>query len=167
MSRLSVKIMLVFGILFVSLTSCSYYSFKGSLPPHLKTVAIPLFENRTSEFGIAENMTDFIIDVFTRDGSLQIADENSADVLIKGVIVSVRDQAASFDAQETVGESRVYITVNVECTDQVKRQEMWTQRFSKFGEYDPSEGPSGRDDAYQIAYDEIGKVILNNTVENW
>ena len=153
------------GMFFV--LSCAYYSLKGSLPPHLNTVAVPLFDNRTPEFGITETLTDAVIEEFIRDGSLKIADRSAADVLITGSIVSVNDRAGAFDQQEAVQDIKVYVTVRVECTDQVKRQTMWDERITQFGSYDPAEGPGGRNDAYEQAFEKISQEILNKTVSNW
>lgn len=154
-------------ILLLLFTNCGFYSLKGSLPPHLKTVAIPLFENRTAEFGISEELTDYVIDEFTRDGSLKIADRSSSDVLVEGTIVTISDRAGAFDTQEQVQDIKVYFTVRVECTDLVKRQTMWEERITQFGSYDPAEGPAGRSVAYQEAFEKIGQEILNKTVSNW
>ena len=154
--RFAFNSLILFGILFV--VHCGYYSLKGSLPPHLKTVAIPLFDNQTSEFGISETLTDMAIDEFVRDGSLKIADRGAADVLLKGKIVSISDRAGAYDQQDTV---------QVECTDQVKRQIMWDERITQFGSYDPAEGPDGRTLAYEQAFEKISQEMLNKTVSNW
>ncbi|MDZ7722480.1 MAG: LptE family protein [candidate division KSB1 bacterium] len=106
--------------------SCSYYSVKGSLPAHLKTVAIPLLENNTAEFGVVEELTDALITEFTRDGSLRITNPEAADVLIRGTITNINERAGAFDQNETVEDIKIYFTVNVTCTDQVKHQEMWS-----------------------------------------
>jgi len=163
--RIAFNILILFGILFVP--GCSYYSLKGSLPPHLKTVAIPLFENQTAEFGITESFTDVVIDEFVRDGSLKIAERSTADVLVQGIITSISDRAGAYDQQEVVQDIKVYITVRVECTDQVKRQTMWSERITQFGTYDPAEGPDGRTSAYEEAYEKLSQEILNKTVSNW
>ena len=147
--------------------SCGFYSLKGSLPPHLNTVAVPLFDNRTAEFGITETLTDAVTDEFVRDGSLKLSDQTNADVVINGTIVSINDRAGAFDQQETVQDVNVYISVRVEVFDQVKRQNMWDERITEFGTYDPSLGPSGRQDAYAEAFDKISQEILNKTVSNW
>ncbi|MBN1480441.1 hypothetical protein EH223_20500 [candidate division KSB1 bacterium] len=164
-NKLSFTHLSFFGMLFV--LSCGYYSLKGSLPPHLKTVAIPLFDNRTAEFGIAETLTDVVIDEFIRDGSLKIADRGAADVLILGTIVSVSDRAGAFDQDETVQDIKIYMSVRIECTDEVKRQQMWEERITQFGSYDPAEGPDGRINAYEEAFEKISQEILNKTVSNW
>lgn len=147
--------------------SCGYYSLKGSLAPHLNTVAVPLFDNRTPEFGITETLTDAVTQEFVRDGSLKLTDQGNADVLVEGAIVSISDRAGAFDQQETVENINVYISVRVVVTDQVKNQTMWDERITQFGTYDPTLGPSGRQDAYDEAFDKISQEILNKTVSNW
>lgn len=166
-SRRAAGVVIFFGTIFVLTIHCGFYSLKGSLPPHLKTVAIPLFENQTSEFGITETLTDAVTNEFVRDGSLKIADRTDADVLIESTITSVSDRAGAFSQDETVQDINVYISVSVKVTDQAKRTPMWSERITQFGTYDPSAGPDGRQQAYEEAFEKISQEILNKTVSNW
>jgi len=146
---------------------CGLYSFSGSLPPHLKTVAVPLFDNKTAEFAIAEDLTDQVIKEFTRDNSLKISDRSSADVLVEGAVLSLEDRAGAFDASEQVEDYKVYLTVQVLCTDQAKRIKMWEERITQWGSYDPNVGPDGRKDGIADAMNKISQEILNKTVAGW
>ncbi len=146
---------------------CGLYSFSGSLPPHLKTVAIPLFDNRTAEFAIAEDITDAITKEFNRDNSLKIAERNAADVLIEGSVISLDDRAGAFDASEEVKDFKVYVTVQVKCTDQTKRLTMWEERVTQWGEYDPGAGPDARKDGIAAAITKMSQEVLNKTVAAW
>ena len=56
---------------------CFRYSFSGAVPSHLKTIAVPLLDNQTAEFGIAERITDQLISEFQRDNTFKIADPAS------------------------------------------------------------------------------------------
>ena len=58
----TVLILIIFVIM-----SCGFYSMAGSIPPHIKSIAIPLVNNQTAEFGIAENITDNIIEVLDEE----------------------------------------------------------------------------------------------------
>lgn len=148
-------------------SACGVYSVKGSMAPHLKTVAVPLFENRTAEFRVAEDLTDTIISAFTRDNSLKIAERSAADVLIEGSIIQIDDRAGAFDQNETVADLKVYLSVQIQCTDQVKREVLWQARLTHFGSYDPSMGPEGRSEAIAEAMQKVSEEILNKTVANW
>ena len=87
---------------------CGYYSFSGSsLPSHIHTVAVPMFENKTSEFGVREDITDAIIKRFTQDNSLKVTDRRSADSMVSGTIVNIREQAGAYNTEEKVSEIRV------------------------------------------------------------
>ena len=158
------RILLLYCIIVLN---CGIYSFSGSLAPHLKTVAVPLFDNRTVEFGIAEDMTDTVIEEFTRDNTLKIADRSTADILIDATILRVDDRAGAFDANEMVQDVKIYVSVNVKCTDQVKDQVLWEERITQWGGYDPSGGPDARLDGIAEAIDKISKDILNKTVSGW
>ncbi len=147
--------------------SCGFYSFSGSLAPHLKTVAIPLFDNRTAEFNIAEDMTDAVIAAFNRDNSLKLAERGNADLLIEGNIVQIDDRAGAFDQSETVEDMKVYVTVQLKCTDQSRREVMWQERLTHFGAYDPAQGPEGRREGMMEAIDKLSQDVLNKTVANW
>jgi len=146
---------------------CGLYSFSGSLPPHLKTVAVPLFENRTAEFAIAEDLTDAVLREFTRDNSLKIGERGSADVLVEGAVLSLEDRAGAFDAAEQVEDFKVYLTVQVLCTDQTKRLKFWEERITQWGSFDPNLGPDSRKDGLSEAMAKISQEILNKTVAGW
>jgi hypothetical protein len=151
------------GLLF----RCGIYSFSGSLAPHLKTVAVPLFDNRTVEYGIAEDLTDTVINEFTQDNSLKISERGDADVLIEGSIVRVEDRAGAFNSEEQVQDIKIYVTAKVKATDQVKKTVLWDERLTQWGTFDPSGGPDARTDAIHEALDKISKEILNKTVSGW
>ncbi len=151
----------------ITVMHCGFYSFSGSLPPHLNTVAIPLFDNRTAEFGVAEEMTDTLIDEFTRDGSLKISERGSSDVLVEGSIIRIDDRAGAYTQSEEVEDLKIYVTVKIKCTDQVKRQVMWEERLTQFGTYDPAEGADGRLTAITEAIEKTSEEILNKTVSGW
>ena len=65
---------------------CAFYSMSGSIPPHIKSISIPLIENETAEFGIAEEITNGIQKKFNDEGILKLIDKN-ADSILKGSIL--------------------------------------------------------------------------------
>ena len=77
------KIILVFAFLAIS---CGFYSLAGSIPPHIKSISIPLVENQTSDFGLSENLTDQIILQFNESGILSIQNADEAHSILKGTI---------------------------------------------------------------------------------
>lgn len=143
--------------------SCGVYSFSGStLPPHIKTVGIPLFEDRTTEFGIDQLLTDALIKAVTDDNTLKMANPRESDAVISGSITSVKDQTGQYDASETASDYRVYISVKVRFEDIRKRKLLWEDAISQWGAYE-----NNRDDGIEEALEKISTEILNRSVSGW
>ena len=67
--------------------ACAYTTSTALLPSHLKTVAIPVFENATTEYTLEQEVTDAVIAHFVADNHLKVVDERSANSVIKGKII--------------------------------------------------------------------------------
>ena len=160
-------IFLLIGLALI-LHTCGPYSLSGSsVPPHIKTVAIPLFEDQTSEFQIKEKLTDAVIEEITRDNTLKIATEAQADAIVYGKIVSISDQASTYDENEQVETYRVYISINVEVKDIKQAKTMWKEPIRQWGEYSIDPTTDARQAGIEVAIKKIAEDILNKTVSGW
>ncbi|MDZ7312506.1 MAG: LPS assembly lipoprotein LptE [candidate division KSB1 bacterium] len=144
---------------------CGHYSFSGSTAPHLKTIAVPVFEDRTAEFGIKEKLTNTIIQEFTRDNTLKIADRRAADSILQGTLLRVEERAGVYNPQETVQQIRIYLTVQMKYEDLKKRKTVWEGELTQFGAYAP--GSTNRQAAIDEAIRKIATEVLNKTVSGW
>ncbi len=152
----------------MTLSGCGIYTFSGNVPGHLKTLAIPDFENQTAEYGIEDQLTDEVISVFRNDNTLSIRSEEEADCVIRGVIVTITDRPSTFSPDETVQEYRITLGVAVEFYDKVQDKVVWEERLSNFGVY-PFTGGAGasRDEGIEEAIEKLAEDILNKTVSGW
>src|SRR5215510_11536148 len=85
----------IISILIVATCTLGCYSFRGgSVPSHLKTVAVPLFDDQSgsAEPGLREKFTNKLIDRFRQDNSLQVTDKTRSDSAVEGVIISLIDK---------------------------------------------------------------------------
>jgi hypothetical protein len=150
----------------IIIAGCSY-SFKGSLPSHIKTVAVPLFDDNTAYPGIREDLTNGLIDEFIADNSLKIAPESQADLIISGVITSIRQRASMLAGGETVQEYQVYVNVRVKCEDLRNNKVLWEKTIGQYGTMGASATQDERDLAIGVAVEKITNDILNNTLGYW
>lgn len=144
------------------------YSFSGaSVPPHLKTVAIPFAEDRSgsAEPGLPELLTQNLTQKFIDDNNLQITDKSSADAVLLCAIVSLSDVPAIVAAGDNVALRRITITVQVTFKDLVKRRTVYEKQFSNYGDY--SGGITERNAGIALAIDHISDDILLDTVSGW
>lgn len=153
-------------------SGCGYTASPALLPQHLKTVAIPVFENGTPEAQLEQQITDAVIERFVRDNHLRIVDEKSANAVIRGKVTQYKNSAFGFTANTTnANEFRVTIGVQVTFKDLVKNREMWSDELVKSVQYYVQNVPGqeakteldGRKDAILKLADEI----LSRSVEGW
>jgi hypothetical protein len=168
--------------------SCAFYSMSGSLPPHIKTISIPLLENETAEFGIAEDITDGIQKKFNDEGILKIINLNS-DSSLKGVIKKITDGPYTFNKEESVSEYRYKIDVYFEWYDNRNVQTLFKGNFSGWGAYgisgdissdgidndgdgkidgdDEDEFGEPREFASKVAVEKIAQDVINDIMTTW
>jgi hypothetical protein len=161
----------------IGISGCIKYTFSGAVPSHLKTIAVPLLQNQTAEYGVAERITDQVIGQFQKDNTLKIADENTADSILRGNLVRVTDEPYTYSGESasegqaqnfSVGEYRLSLTVSVEYYDQTKGEVVWQREFSNWGTYDHSTGsPEEREQGFNEAISKLAEDILNQTVSGW
>ena len=156
----------------VSLAGC--YSFTGaSVPAHLKTVAIPLMDDQSGfgEAGLREKFTRALTDLFIRDNSLEVADKGTADSMIEGAIVSVRDDILAVGAgeqgREQVNQRRINVSVKVIYQDMKLRKKIYEKTFTNTGDYDSAGGFAQRQVGLDEAMRKIAEDILLETVSGW
>lgn len=147
----------------ILITGCGIYSFSGSsIPRHIKTVAVPLFENSTAQYGVSQPLTDGIIAALTEDNTLKIASPKNSDSILNGSITSIREQAGQYDRNEQASDFRVYITVKLVFEDRVKRENLWEETWTEWGEYE-----SDMDEGITQAAEKLSEKILNRMVSGW
>ena len=153
-------------LLFLIFMGCNY-SFKGSLPSHIQKVAVPLFDDNTAYPGIREDLTNGVIDEFIADNTLKVVSESDADIIISGVISSIRQRASMLTGRETVQEYQVYVSVRVKCEDVKNNKMLWEKTISQYGTMSAAATQDERDQAIGVAIEKITNDILNNTLGYW
>lgn len=158
---------ILLGLAAVLCLSCGPYSFSRTAASHLETVTIPIFQDQTAEFGVKENLTNKVIEEFTRDNTLRVTDRRNADSMIEATILSVEEQAGAFTTDETVQDIKVFVTVQVKFQDLVKRKVVWEETLSQWGTFNPDEGPQARNNGIEEAAEKLANEILNKSVSGW
>jgi len=151
------------------LTGCTY-SFKGgSVPPHLKTIAIPIVEDQ-SAYGdpmLRDSFTKQLVELFMNDNTLQLTDRNMADAMLEGVITEVKDAPLVLQGGEQVAQRRITVTVRVTFQDLKLHKSIWEKSFSNWGDYPSGGGLTQRSEGTAEAVKKLTEDILNETVAGW
>ena len=173
----------------ILLTGCSYYSMAGSIPANINNVNIPLFQNDTAEFELAENLTSKITQEIASQNILKVTNIENSDSSIIGIVTDVSDGPFSFDSNEQVDEYRFSFSVKVKWIDNKNDINLIEKTFSGFGTYSINNDPSSdgldndndglldendddefgdsRELAINIAINKIASDIVNSILSTW
>ena len=177
-----------FTLIFL-IVGCSYYSMAGSIPANINNVYIPLIENDTAEFEIAENLTSKITQEIAIQNILKITDNSNSDSTILGVITSAADGPFTFDSNEQVDEYRFSISLKILWVDNDSEKNLIEKTFTGFGNYSINNDPSSdgidndndgildendddefgdsRELAINIAINKIASDVVNSILSTW
>ena len=160
----------VFLISVILLSSC--YSFTGaSIPAWIHTVGIPPVEDN-SGFGqssIRQELTDQLIQKFTNEGSLRVANRSTSDAVIETTIpvAGIIDEPVSVKAGEIVTTKQITLRAHAIYRDQKKQKLFWERDFSETSQYRIDAGLSAFHTAMQQAEDKLSTDILIAAISNW
>jgi len=161
----------------------------GSIPPNIKSIAIPLVENQTAEFAMAETVTDNLLSKFNEENILRVIDEKNADSVLKGIIIKVNDGPYTFSKEEAVTEYRFTVTLKLDWVDVENEKVLLSKQYTGWGAYGLSgdissdgidndgDGAIDEDDideigdprefATRVAVEKIAEDVLNDILTSW
>jgi len=148
------------------------YTVRSALPPHLKTLAIPVFVNNTVEFGLADDITQGLVAGFLADRHLRIVQERDADAVLRGTVVAYKNQVFGYTSTERATEYEIVLTVQISFRDMIKNRDVWkedalsvrtTYNVVPVGTEPAKTETDGRKDVIQKLADQI----VSRTVQGW
>jgi hypothetical protein len=144
---------------------CSPYSFTGGRTALVNSINVPIFENETAEFGLAEALTEGIIDGFIEDNQVRIVDATRAEASLKGRVTDYERKAYTFDETDQVNEYIVEIYVAADLVRSDGSGSVWEQPSIRgFGIY-PAD--SAETVGQRRAIEKITEDIINLTIRSW
>ncbi len=161
---------LLITIAVINFGGCGSYSFTGaSIPPHIKTIAIPVSNDRSGagQPGLPQMLTDKLTQKFIEDNTLQVTDRQNANAILESSIISISDAPAIVQSGENVARRRITVTVQAAYKDLVKRKTIFEKNFSEYSDYPADSGLDIRNSAIEDAINLITEDILLATVSGW
>lgn len=118
---------LLLPILLLVLQSCGYhFSGEGAGPmPGLHAVAIPVFENNTSEPELGSLFAGALREEFIQKGQISVVPMERTDVIFRGRITTIWTSAVAHREVEETLVSRLYVTLDIRCVDTRTGKVIW------------------------------------------
>lgn len=145
------------------------YTARNSIPSHIKTIAIPVFVNRSLQAALEDELTQRVIDRFQTNNQLRLAEPGEANAELDGTITAYTNNVYRFNNQERADEYIVTITLDVAVLDRVKNRELWSQEGIRASATYLISGSQARTeaDARKEAVNQVADILLSRTVEGW
>ena len=162
MSVLAVPLLFLFGF-----GECYKPVTKSGLPPHIKTIAVPAFQNNAQRFKIEHRFTEAVIkELIHRAHGMRIQSEREgADAVIDGVVKRFNFAGVLLDDQGRARVFEVTITAAVTVRDQTTNKVLYdNQNFVFRGEYEFANDPRNFFDEEDPAVMRIARNFAESVV---
>jgi outer membrane lipopolysaccharide assembly protein LptE/RlpB len=93
------------------------YAVGGTLPSHIKTVAVPVFRNFTQEPAVEGFITRAVVEAFSTNGRLKVVGRERADAILTGELTGYSLESIAFDREANVRLYRLVVRVNLRMHD--------------------------------------------------
>lgn len=183
MKALSARHIYLPAMIFLFLVSGCGYTTRSLLPSEIKTIRVDNFKNeinveaeqnnlrmyRGYRPGMENDITRAVTNKFLTDGTLRIANESNADLILSSSLVDYKRDALRYDASDNVEEYRIKLLVNMELTNSKTGVVMWKEKgFAGETTYRTT-GPLAKSETTAVndAIDDLARRIVERTVEAW
>ena len=165
--------------LFVLVIYCLFFSGCGyhlvgtgnALPPHIKTIHIPVFENTSSQPEIHRQLTSFVLQSFISDGRLKIVNKDEADLIVEATLSYYNLRNVAFSSQDLVSDIIIELEIDLKVTDQVKNEIFIKKKLKQQWDYkstpDLADTETARLEALDQAYIDFGNRLVSLIIDQF
>ena len=171
MSAMTATVPLLALGLAVALNGCTGYQLGTSLPPGIRSVAVPVFANKTNKSDLPIQATNATIQELQRDGTLRLAPADQADTILDVTATGYQLAPIRYanDRRTTASEYRMTLTTHVvfrnRTTGAVLLQATVVSDATTF----PMTGDltSAERSALPLASQDLARKIVERMLETW
>lgn len=168
----------------------SLFSFSGCgyqiagrgvhIPDGVRTMAIPVFENKTLEPIVEEEITPVVIREFLRDSRIEVVNRPQAGLVLHGSVISYKESPLSFDQDQNVLEYRITVITHLILVRQNKDatpndprdrsssglgEKLWERDITESAEYRASSDVMSTRVAKLLALREIARNLSQDATD--
>ena len=132
---------LLFPLIF---SSCTYYSFKGSLPANIDNISISPIVNESTEYVVTDILDEQIYNILLKENVLKLVSIDNAKSKLNITIKSVTDKYYTYSLGEVqyeiVDEWKISVKAKVEWYDLLENKVIFSKEMTSFGIYSTNSG---------------------------
>jgi len=147
--------------------NCGYHlrGTGSSLPPHVKSVNIPMFKNMTTRFQLDLKMTQGVIDEMVARGKVEITSQkDAADAILIGEISSFTVRPIAFSGEAAADRYNIIVVAKIVLRDLIDKKVLFSNNnFIYQEEYEVPEG-TDFESVQSEAIDKIAEKFARSVV---
>ncbi len=121
------------------------YALRGtgsSLPSHITSISVPMFENNTTRYQLDLKLTQAVINELVARGKVEVLDESgAADAVLAGEITTFNANPIAFSGQATADRYNITIIARIILRDLVNNKVVFSNPYFVYqSEYEVPEG---------------------------
>lgn len=158
------RVVTVTGLIFL-LSGCGVYTLNPHGKSEYKTIAIETFDNKTSQYGLTDRLTEVIVDAFIADGTLKVVSSANADVILAGTLTRYERVVSIYDKSDKVQQYKVLMDFDVSLKNGRDQSEIWKETMNQEGIFDAN--TETEENGQTRAGERLVQAILNKTTKSW
>lgn len=155
----------------LALAGCAGYRLGTPVPPEMRTVCVPVFENASGQPEAESIVSHAVLQEFRREGTMRIAERADAALIVEGRVVECRLEPMRYDRDQPylAIEYRLLLTADVKVVEAATGKVV--ARLGRVTGSDlfrtQSDLPSTRRDALPRAAYRLARQVVSGTVSAW
>ena len=180
----NLKLIPVISAMLICLASCGYhFSGEGAGPkPGLTNIAIPVFQNKTSEPNLGAKLAEALRQEFILKGNMKVVPVEEAEAVFKGIVTSIRiipvaHHAVSAVSNQVTVDNMLMLTVDIRCEEKKTHKILWRnptfvvrqlyQINNNALQPDPVTGFDNRQAALDFLAEDMSRRVHDNFLSNF
>jgi hypothetical protein len=87
----------------------SWYQWSSLYRQDVRTVAVPIFKNKTFERGVEFNLSKALVNALEANTPYKVAPRGRADTILEGEVMDVRLRTVSNDSRSAIPQEQLYV----------------------------------------------------------
>ena len=133
----------IYILFFILITNCSYYSYKGTIPTGINSIAVSAITNNTSEFSFSNLINNKLSQLVVRDNILDIVDLSEADSKLDITLKNVKELPEIYSVNDiafgSVDQWKMEVSLDIVWTNLKTGDILLNKSFKKWAMYNTSD----------------------------
>lgn len=156
----------------VALSACTNVAIHPGIPDYMSTLAIPVLQNRTSQFNLENELTQQLVKDFSVDGRLELTEPDQADAILLGTVTLYQLEPMLMDVHNVPQQYRMRIVLYLALKDTAAGKNLWVEEdFEEHATYFVANNlgmvPTNEQDARKRLIQRLSRRVLDRVIEGF